>query len=281
MAYLAFTDPTVVKPQWPPRPEVYSRERIIEFFRIGIPSVISTCSEWWVFELLNVIAAGISTLAVDSLNIMFGVSLWVFAMSYGWSAATGALVGNELGAGRGIVAGTYARIGLVSTFITATFFAVVVLILSPWILQLYTSDADALTALHKMLLPLFFFCVCDGGRYTLQSICRGAGRQVVAARVVLFSLWAIGLPGSYILGARAGGGAVGLFVGFTLGFAFEVPWLTHEMNTWSWTLLAEEAAKTSSAAPATAASSEALEVAAIPAADDPGDIFDNMELDLS
>jgi MATE family multidrug resistance protein len=103
----------------------------------------------------------------------------------------------------------------------------------------WTSD-PTIISITTTLVPLIMLSMfCDGIQFSLQGIYRGVGFQDMAAKRVLFSLWAIGVTFSRGLGLYTSLGVVGVVVGNTIGLLAEIPLLLQGAATWDWVSLAK------------------------------------------
>jgi MATE family multidrug resistance protein len=239
-------DPTIVfmqafRPRF--RWEVYTWARARSFLELGFASIVAVCSEWWVFEALNIVGARLSTVDLDSMAIFFSVSSLCFSVSYGWSASGGALVGNELGAGHPRTARAYAWLTILCCGLGAVVVAVVAALSSRRLFALYTTDEDVLSRLHQVLWLLIVFHIGDATQYVVQSVYRGASLQHQAARVTLATLWLVGLPCAtwFALYPPFEWALPGLLGGFILGFVAEIPPLLIGLKNFDWPALSEAA----------------------------------------
>ena len=69
-----------------------------EFMKIGDPSIIMTCLEWWSFELMTVIASYISIPAVATQIVIINNSHVFFMPHFGICIAANIIIGEHIGA---------------------------------------------------------------------------------------------------------------------------------------------------------------------------------------
>ena len=85
--------------------------------------------------------------------------------------------------------------------------------------RLYTGNADVIV-LAAMLIPIAgVFQVFDGIQAVAAGVLRGIGDTHAPAIINVVGFWLIGLPVSWVLAFRLGGGAVGLWWGIVVGLA--------------------------------------------------------------
>lgn len=228
--------------EWPSK-DAYDFSGLALFLKVGIPSLIAVCAEWWAFEVLDVVAASISVHTVATVNLVLTIGSLYFSMALAISVATSVLVGNALGENRPALARQYARIGIAidqcMNFINATLF----ILFRRQIARTFTQDAEMENTFCSMILVIALYICGDSTQFCLQSIFKGVGQQKEAAKVVMLSLWAVGLPMTVVLGRWAGLGGAGVMMGLICGFVVEIPMLWLKFSTWKWDALALEASK--------------------------------------
>eukprot|EP00758_Cryptobia_borreli_P017056 Tbor_TRINITY_DN6158_c0_g2::TRINITY_DN6158_c0_g2_i8::g.22038::m.22038/K03327/TC.MATE, SLC47A, norM, mdtK, dinF; multidrug resistance protein, MATE family len=226
---------------WPATQELRSISGLKSFLKVGIPSLLSTCSEWWAFEVLYIISASIGVHVIAEFSLFSTISLSMFSVSVAVSVAASVRVGNSLGANQPDLARQYAIISMyMSTFI-AIINGITVYIFRRQIAALFTSD-EALTSAFMDIAPLLFFDhLTDTTQYTLQGIYRGVDMSHDAAKIVVATLWAVGIPCSIIFGKFMELETKGIVVSMIFGFFVEIPLLWSGFQRWNWTELSKKA----------------------------------------
>jgi MATE family multidrug resistance protein len=197
-----------------------------ELFRrllvIGMPITGAFMLEWGLFSSAAVLMGWIGTTALAAHQIALQVASILFMVPFGISLAATVRVGHALGR-RDRVAGR--RAGFVAIALGALFLlasTLIVVALRDVVPELFlggTADANAETAKLTAMLLLIgaSFFVTDG----VQGIAAGALRGLNDTRVpMLFaaiSFWLIGFTSAYALAFASGFGAVGIWIGFSLG----------------------------------------------------------------
>jgi MATE family multidrug resistance protein len=83
----------------------------------------------------------------------------------------------------------------------------------------YTADATVI-ALAAALIPIAaVFQIFDGVQAVAAGVLRGIGDTHAPAVINVVGFWLIGLPVSWLLAFRYGGGAIGLWWGIVVGLA--------------------------------------------------------------
>lgn len=222
---------------------VFAPGAMREYMRIGVPSLAACVAEWWAFEVIQIIAAGISIRQVAALNITMNVSGLLFSLSLGVCTAASVKVGNALGEDKPALARRFAGVSIAFDQVMNACTCTLLLVFRSWIGPLFTSEEDMLSEFHFLALILAVYHWGDSTQIALQGVFRGVGKQSQAVAPVLFALWFVGLPLSYLFGRTMGLGAAGIMCGLVIGFAVEVPLLLRCMGGWDWRLLAAEASR--------------------------------------
>jgi MATE family multidrug resistance protein len=226
---------------WPSR-TVLDRKEIRAFLDIGVPSMLSVVCEWWSFELLMFVTASFGTTSVAAYNIAQLIITVLWTAAQGVMIAVCVLVGDALGERDAQAAKAFAKLGALlgaaqSLVILALFLAV-----NELVFRQFTDDAAVLALLRTLVPFIAAYLVLDAAQTVLQGAFRGVGRQAMAAKVVVVSLWLVGAPLSLVLAFEAGLALRGIVLGTVCGFAVEVPLLLWDMRRWDWVIFAAEAA---------------------------------------
>jgi MATE family multidrug resistance protein len=186
---------------------------------VGAPISASFLLEYGLFASAAILMGWIGTSALAAHQIALQIAAILFMIPFGISMAATVRVGHAVG--RGDSADTR-RAGFAAIALGAGFMAVMVLVIiaARHVIPLLFlgTDAGATAALAATLLAFgATFFVVDG----IQTIASGALRGLNDTRIPMifaaFSFWAVGFTASYTLAFAAGFGAVGVWIGFTLG----------------------------------------------------------------
>lgn len=194
-----------------------------ELVVIGMPMSISFVLEYGVFGSAALLMGLISTAALTAHQIALNTAAVLFMVPFGIGMAATVRVGQAIG--RNDV-GSVRRAGFVALALGTVFMTVMtvaVLIVRYEIAGLFlgagASDASAVDLTAVLLLVGASFFICDG----IQTVASGALRGMNDTRVpMLFAAlgyWAIGFSASCLLGFVAGLGAVGVWIGLSIGTA--------------------------------------------------------------
>jgi len=189
---------------------------------VGLPISGAYLLEFGVFAAAALLMGTISTTALAAHQIALQIAAVLFMVPFGISIAATVRVGHAVG--RRDAAATR-RAGFAALMLGASFMVVmtgfVALgrdVLPVLFLGSQTPETAATFELTALLLLVgMFFFIADG----LQTVAAGALRGLNDTRVPLlfatFSFWVIGFTACWWLGFRADLGAVGVWIGLTIG----------------------------------------------------------------
>ena len=203
----------------PWRPETLAIEPLRRMLRLGLPIGVQYLLEYGAFAAAALLMGVLGTTQMAAHQIAINLASFTFMVPLGVSTATAVLVGHAIGAGNEEQARRSAVAGI---FIGASFMCASALGFHffPTVLaRLYTGNADVIV-LAAMLIPIAgVFQVFDGIQAVAAGVLRGIGDTHAPAIINVVGFWLIGLPVSWVLAFRLGGGAVGLWWGIVVGLA--------------------------------------------------------------
>lgn len=189
---------------------------------IGAPTAGTVLLEYGLFASAAILMGWIGTAALAAHQIALQTAAILFMVPFGISMAATVRVGHAVG--RADPAGSR-RAGFAAIGLAAAFMATMVLVIVTFrhaipllFLRVESPDAEATAALAATLLLVgATFFIVDG----IQTVAAGSLRGLNDTRVPLlfsaFSFWGVGFAASYSLAFTAKLGAVGIWIGFTLG----------------------------------------------------------------
>ncbi len=135
----------------------------------------------------------------------------------GASVAGNVRVGNALGAGDIHRAEVASNLTMACAATMCIFNMMIILSFRNVLPWLFTTDLDIVQQAEQLLLISAIYQCPDAINACAQGIFRGSGRQALSAKFNFVAFYIIGLPLGYILGIQLGFGAVGLWLGMTVG----------------------------------------------------------------
>jgi MATE family multidrug resistance protein len=198
----------------PWRPEAARLRRLLG---LGLPAALQLLLEIGVFALATVLAARLEPSVLAAHQIAINAASVTYMVPLGVSSAAAVRVGQALGRRDAVGA---ASAGWTALLLGAGFMALaaVAFVLFPrWILRAFTAQAEVLAAGVALLYVAAVFQLFDGLQVVAIGALRGAGDTRTPMIWNLVGYWLLGLPVGYYLCFFAGYGAVGLWIGLSVG----------------------------------------------------------------
>ena len=161
-------------------------------------------------------------MAVAAHGIGIRIQSLAFVPGFGVSQATGAMVGNALGAGDAAGARSVARAAMVLCTFIMTVIAGVLLVGAPQLVGVFEIPAGTrLAELSIMWIRILGFGIpIVGIHIAIIGVLRGAGATRTSLRINIVGT-CIQIPLSYVLGVTMGLGPWGVWAGFPISFVFK------------------------------------------------------------
>ncbi|GAY50702.1 hypothetical protein CUMW_128770 [Citrus unshiu] len=161
--------------------------------KLSISSGVMICLEFWYNALLVLLAGYMknATIEISSFSICLNIISWEFMLVFGFLAASGVRVSNELGRGDAKAAKFSVKVAIATTTVIGFFFSLICLVFSRKLAHLFTRVAV------------------------------GAGRQAVVAYINIICYYFIGLPVGVLLGYVADLKVKGIWTGMLLGVVMQ------------------------------------------------------------
>ena len=111
--------------------------------------------------------------------------------------------------------------GSVTILLVQGALSLVVRILGPYYVTMFTSDPDVLSQIRDSITHVCVFVLMDGIQNVGGGILRGAGKQNLGAGLNFIAFYVIGLPMSYQICFHWGFGVSGLILGMSCANAIQ------------------------------------------------------------
>ncbi|GAQ78919.1 MATE efflux family protein [Klebsormidium nitens] len=193
------------------------------FLRLGFPSMLSLCLEWWSFEIL-MLAAGLlpnPELAVSAMAVCFNISSVCFMVPVSLMNAVATRVSNELGAARPAAARLAAHVAMACAVCASVVFTSGLIGLRNKVPLLFSTDPGFVTLIAG-LVPYFavsqFLDMLQG---PLGGVMRGVARPGVTATINMIAYYGVGLPSALLFAFYFRAGLKGMWMGQGAAQAFQ------------------------------------------------------------
>jgi MATE family multidrug resistance protein len=205
-------DPDVMHVSW--RPDLW---RIRKLLKLGLPAAGQIGLETAVFATVTVLVGKLSAEVLAGHQVTMTIVTTTFMVPLGISSAAAVRVGHAIGRRdpAGAARSGWTALGLGATVMAASALALV--IFPRAIARLFTPDPAIIAAAVPLLRVAAFFQLFDGLQVTATGALRGAGDTTTPMLCHFAGYWVIGLPLGVLLGFRESLGAMGLWMGLSVG----------------------------------------------------------------
>ncbi len=162
---------------------------------------------------VSIIGLQLGTVSFAAQNIIGPIISIAFMPSFGLGIAASAAVGQSLGAGDPRLAHRFGREAAIGGVLLSALVALFVIVFPRPLASVFTNDIAVIDTAETPLRVIGFFIPAIGLATTLPGALRGAGDTRAMLLISLFSLWAVRVPISIVLGLVCGFGLTGLWIG--------------------------------------------------------------------
>ncbi len=194
-----------------------SRTNIRRLFNLGFPLALQTGMETSTFTASAIMVGWIGATALAAHQIALTISQICFLLMLGLTSAVSILVSNAYG--RQDIAGVkqYATKGYLLTLGVSVLFCLIIFTFRQNIIGLFTDSAEVTATALSLLFVLFSYQLGDGLQLCFCNALRGIQDVKPIMLMAFISYYVIAIPASWLLGFKAGLGAVGVWLGFPIG----------------------------------------------------------------
>ena len=175
-------------------------KRLLIYLELGLPAALMTCFEWWIFEILAILAGLISVEALAAEVIIVTIVSFMFMIPLGCSFAASAFTGFFCASGKIKEAKKYTRLTVAFGELITLLVLGVIFLFENKISHFFTSDEKVVQIVSDSFKVLYLYISFDSIHGTNSGIIRGLGRTTMAALVTFSCYWIIGLGGAIYLG---------------------------------------------------------------------------------
>ncbi|KAJ2514129.1 ethionine resistance protein [Coemansia sp. RSA 1939] len=164
------------------------------YYRLAIPSVVTTCTDWVCFELLAIGTSYFGAIQLAGSAIMLNSVISIFQFSNGLGFGTCPRVGNLIGAAKPRQARIAADMAVMVSAVIGVLGVLFLSLCGRWWISVYTSDPDVAREAAVMIPAVCIFSLSNGLNAVLSAVLRGLGRQRISANLLLFGFYVCGTP---------------------------------------------------------------------------------------
>jgi putative MATE family efflux protein len=184
---------------------------------VGGPLIVRTASLLAVFLATTALAARISDDAVAAHQIAFQVFILLALSLDALAIAAQAMIGRSLGAEDARQARAAARRMIEWGVAVGVGFGVVLALIRPWLVPIFSDDAGVQELAEQLLLVVALLQPLNAVVFVLDGVLIGAGDQRFLAMAMLVATFGVYAPAALVV-TLAGGGVVALWGALSLWF---------------------------------------------------------------
>ncbi|KAI9148598.1 ethionine resistance protein [Blastocladiella emersonii ATCC 22665] len=194
----------------------WSREALSgwrQFLKLGLPGLVMVCSEWWLFEVVALVAGSLGSETLAAQSILLNSCSLLYMVFLGISVANSSRVGNLLGAGKAVRAKFSAQVSLIMSFCVAIMISTGLMVFRHDWGRIFNNNENVIKLVASVLPVCALFQFADGGVCVVGGILRGCGKQKIGALLNLVSYYLIGLPAALLFTFTFDLGLLGIWLG--------------------------------------------------------------------
>ncbi len=197
-------------------------EKFATVFRLGWPVAITAVSEAGLFGASALLMGVVGTVELAAHGIALQLASLTFVLHLGVSQAATVRAGRAVGRGSIEDLHRAGRVSVVLSICMAFCTIILFLGLPEPLMRLFLNPSepqfDAVLAMGIFLLAMAaLFQLVDGAQVIALGLLRGVQDTAVPMYLAAFSYWVVGLPTAWLLGITLEFGAVGVWLGLTVG----------------------------------------------------------------
>lgn len=191
----------------------------IRLLRLCGPCCLTTCLEWWCYEILILLTGRLANAkqAVGVIAIVLNFDYLLYSVMLSLATCASTRVSNELGANRPGPAYQSAYVSLAVSVIFGCIGGVVMVAARGFWGSLFSHDKGTIGAVKKMMLLMAVVEVVNFPLAVCGGIVRGTARPWLAMYANLGGFYLLALPLGVVLAFKARLGLGGLLIGFLVG----------------------------------------------------------------
>lgn len=196
---------------------LFSRVKMRHIFNMGYPVAIQMGLEASTFSFSAIMVGWISVTALAAHQVAITISQLFFLMMQGLSFAMSILVSNCYGKKDYAGIHAYVKRGILMIFGTSLSLSILLYIFRYPAVGMFTDSPEVAEIAVVLFYVLFAYQIGDGIQLCFANVLRGLQDVKPIMYAAFVSYYLIAIPVAYILGFKAGLGAVGVWLGFPIG----------------------------------------------------------------
>ena len=196
---------------------LFSRVKMRHIFNMGYPVAIQMGLEASTFSFSAIMVGWISVTALAAHQVAITISQLFFLMMQGLSFALSILVSNCYGIKDYAGIHAYVKRGILMILGTSLSLSILLYIFRYPAVGMFTDSPEVAEIAVVLFYVLFAYQIGDGIQLCFANVLRGLQDVKPIMYAAFVSYYLIAIPVAYVLGFKAGLGAVGVWLGFPIG----------------------------------------------------------------
>lgn len=215
-------------PQW---------DQVKHIYWVGLPIGLSIFVEASLFTTIALFIGGLGEVVVAGHQVAFNFTTLLFMVPLSLGMALTVKVGHALGSGRADEAQEAAWFGVQLSAMIALLSATFMWFSAPWVVQLYSENADVQRLAASLIQLAVFYQISDALQVNAAGALRGYKDTRIIMLITFIAYWLIGLGGGWWLALGdnpwGGQGVQGFWYGLIIGLSFAALLLLIRLKTTS------------------------------------------------
>lgn len=165
-----------LKKSWKLIPDSTVFSRLLIYLELGLPGALMLCFEWWLFEILAILAGLMSVESLAAEVIIVTLVSFAFMTPLGCSFAASAFTGFFCASGKIEEAKRYSRLTLAFGMILTTVTLLILWTFQDGISRVFTNDEAVVKIVYESLNVLYIYIFFDTIHGINSGVIRGLGR---------------------------------------------------------------------------------------------------------
>lgn len=193
----------------------------------AMPICIGYAGEGGAYAVIGLMMGWLGAEALAAHQILNALAGLAYMIPLGMAGAASIRVGQAVGAGEGARLRPILKASLVMVTVWQGLAAIVFIIFGRALAEMMSADPVVIDLAVILFIIVAALQIADGYQGTALGALRGMSDMNMPTFITLTAYWPLALPASYLMGFALGWGAVGVWLGYTVGLvvaAVALPW---------------------------------------------------------
>lgn len=198
---------------------VLAFNNLTAFVKLSLASAVMLCLELWYYTAVLILVGLLKNaqLEVDIMSVCINYQLWTLMVALGFNAAVSVRVSNELGANRPKAARFSVIMAVSTSAAIGAVFLAVFLVWRTELPRLFSDNDEVVSEAAKLGYLLAATIFLNSIQPVLSGVAIGAGWQTLVAFINIGCYYLVGIPLGVLFGFKLKLGALGIWVGMSIG----------------------------------------------------------------